>query len=99
CANVYAFSPDEQLISCCSCLITPNGVMELGVNRDLTIKTLTGVVPTSVVVKLLSTLAGTSGAGTNCSNSAATVTTATIVSGMLAWGTTLHQVGTTTTYA
>ena len=51
CVNVYAFSPDEQLISCCSCLITPNGVVQLGVNRDLTIKTLTGVVPSSVVVK------------------------------------------------
>ena len=87
CVNVYAFSMDEQLVSCCSCLITPNGVMSLGVNSDLTIKTLTGVVPTSVTVKLLSTLAG---AGTSCTNSAATVTTATIVGGMAAWGTTLH---------
>jgi hypothetical protein len=90
CVNVYAFSPDEQMISCCSCLVTPNGVVNLGVNRDLTSKTLTGIIPTSVVVKLLSTLAGTGGTGTNCNNSAATVTTANIVPGMLAWGTTNH---------
>jgi uncharacterized repeat protein (TIGR01451 family) len=93
CANVFTFSPDEQLISCCSCLITPNGVVNLGVNRDLTIKTLTGVVPTSVVVKVVSTLAGTGGTGSSCTNSAATVATATIVSGMAVWGTTLHQQG------
>ncbi len=90
CVNVYAFSPDEQLISCCSCLVTPNGVVNLGVNRDLTAKTLTGVIPSSVVVKLLSTLAGPGGTGTSCSNSAAAVTTATIVPGLLAWGTTIH---------
>ncbi len=91
CVNVYAFSPDEQLISCCSCLVTPNGLVNLGVSRDLTSKTLTGVIPTSVVVKLLSTLAGAGGTGTSCTNSAATVTTATIVPGMLAWGTTIHN--------
>src|ERR1019366_7517653 len=67
CVNVYAFSPDEQLISCCSCLVTPNQVVDLGVNRDLTYKTLTGVVPPAVVVKLLSTLAG-NGSGTSCTN-------------------------------
>ena len=91
CVNVYAFSPDEQLISCCSCLVTPNGVVNLGVTRDLTSKTLTGVIPTSVVVKLVSTLAGTGGTGTSCTNSAATVTTATRAPGMLAWGTTIHN--------
>src|SRR6202050_4968517 len=48
CINVYAFAPDEQEISCCSCLLTPNSVANLGVNRDLTSPTLTGVVPTSV---------------------------------------------------
>ena len=90
CVNAYAFSPDEQLISCCSCLVTPNGLVNLGVNRDLTSKTLTGVIPTSVVVKLVATMAGTGGSGTTCTNSAATVTTATTVAGMLAWGTTNH---------
>jgi hypothetical protein len=108
CVNVYAFSPDEQLISCCSCLVTPNGLVHLGVNADLTSKTLTGVIPTSVVVKLVSTLAGTGGAGTSCSNSAASATITApgvapvaggTVAGLVAWGTTLHpaSVGTLTT--
>jgi hypothetical protein len=70
CANVYAFDPNEELISCCSCLVTPGQTVNLGVNRDLTVKTLTGVVPTSVTIKLLSTAAGGDGTGTNCTNSA-----------------------------
>ena len=90
CLNVYGFSPDEQLISCCSCLVTPNGLANLGVNRDLTGQTLTGVVPTSTVLKLVTTLAGGDGTGTSCSNSAAVVTAASIAGGGLAWRTTLH---------
>jgi hypothetical protein len=88
CVNVYAFDPAEELVACCSCLVTPDQVVNLGVNRDLTSKTLTGVIPTSVTVKLLASLAGTGGAGTSCTNSAATVTTP--VSGLAAFGTTLH---------
>ncbi len=92
CVNVYAFDPGEELISCCSCLVTPDETVNLGVNRDLTVKTLTGVVPTSVTVKLVATLAGAGGAGTSCSGSAALVTTATPACGLTAWGTTLHSV-------
>ena len=94
CVNVYTFSPDEQLISCCSCFITPNAVVNLGVNRDLTIKTLTGVVPPSVTVKLLNTLAGPNGTSGSsaCTNSAAVAggPINPIAIGMAAWGTTLH---------
>lgn len=89
CANVYVFSPDEQLISCCSCLLTPNSLNNLEVNRDLTSRTLTGVIPTSVVVKLLASKPA--GTGTSCTNSASAVTTSNLVSGLRAWGTTIHQ--------
>jgi len=91
CVDVYAFSPDEQLISCCSCLVTPNGLVNLTGNRDLVSNTLTGIRPNSMVVKLLATLAGTGGSGTSCSNSAATAVRANVVPGMLAWGATLHS--------
>jgi hypothetical protein len=90
CVNVYAFDPGEELIACCSCLVTPDQTVNLGVNRDLTVKTLTGVVPTSVTVKLLATLAGPGGTGSSCTNSAATLTTATLAIGADAWRTTLH---------
>jgi hypothetical protein len=98
CVNVYAFDPGEELISCCSCLITPDETVNLSAIADLTSKTLTGVIPTSITIKLLGTLAGTSGTGSSCTNSAAMVATASavagaagsIVGGFAAWGTTLH---------
>jgi hypothetical protein len=100
CVNVYAFDPAEELISCCSCLVTPDQTVNLGVNTDLLAKTLTGAVPTSVTVKLLATLAGGDGTGSTCTNSAASVTTANLATGSLAaWGTTLHTTPTAATFA
>ena len=90
CINVYAFSPDEQLISCCSCLVTPNGLVSLSANNDLVSNTLTGVRPNSIVVKLLSTAAVANSTGVSCTNSAALVTAGNLARGMLAWGTTVH---------
>src|SRR5580658_10457029 len=100
CVNVYAFDPGEELVSCCSCLVTPDQTVNLGVIRDLLARTLTGAVPPSVTVKLLSTLAGGDGTGSSCTNSAATVTTATLATGsMAAWGTTLHTTPQSGAYA
>ena len=92
CVNVYAFSPDEQLVSCCSCLITPNGLVSLSVYESLRSNTLTGVTPNAMVIKLVNTLAGAGGSGTTCAGSAAIAGGAgfPIVGGIAAWGTTAH---------
>jgi hypothetical protein len=86
CMNVYTFSPDEQLISCCTCPITPDGLVSLSARNDLISNTLTPGVPTSIVIKLLGSLQGT---GT-CN--AATVGTGAnvLATGLAAWGTTIH---------
>ena len=86
CVNVYAFSPDEQMVSCCSCPVTPNGLVSLGAQRDLISNTLTPAVPTSITIKLLATVP----VGGSCNNSAAAVVANELAPGMAAWGTTLH---------
>ena len=80
CVNVYTFSPDEQEISCCSCVVTPNGLVSLSVKNDLISNTLTPAIPGSVVVKLLATTGGACNAATPGA----------LAAGMAAWGTTVH---------
>ncbi len=82
CMNVYTFSPDEQLISCCACPITPDGLVSLSARNDLISNTLTPGVPTSIVVKLLATPQ----VNPTC-NAAAPGSPA---PGLAAWGTTIH---------
>ena len=72
------------MISCCSCPVTPNGLVSLSARRDLVNNTLTPAVPTAIVVKLYATVP----VGGSCSSSAANPGAAS--SGMLAWGTTVH---------
>jgi hypothetical protein len=94
CANVYAFTPDEQMVSCCSCPVTPNGLVSLSAQNDLASNTLTPAIPTALVVKVLATLP----VGGSCNNSAAMVTTATLANGIKSFGTTIHATPAAGTY-
>lgn len=85
CANVYAFAPDEQLISCCSCPITPNALVSLSAKRDLISNTLTPAIPTSIVVKILFSTGVTA-----CDASTPGPAPNVLAVGGAAWGTTLH---------
>jgi hypothetical protein len=81
CMNVYTFDPAEELISCCACSVTPDGLVSLSVRNSLISNPLTPAIPTSVVIKVVATTGGTCNAAT-ASN---------LAHGALAWGTTLHQ--------
>jgi uncharacterized repeat protein (TIGR01451 family) len=104
CANIYTFDASEELISCCSCLVTPNGLNSLSARNDLISNTLTPGVPTSIVIKLVGTTPlglSPTGTGGTCNPSSPIVSPAgpglggTLVPGLLAWGTTLHSLPTT----
>lgn len=92
CANVYAFDPQEELVSCCSCPVTPNGLVSLSANADIIPNVLTPAKPTSLVIKLLASAPIGSGPTTTCANSAMFAGSATspLLPGMQAWGTTVH---------
>ena len=86
CANLYTFDPAEELVSCCTCTITPNALQSLSVLRSLISNTLTAAVPTAVVIKMVAS------SGSTCN--AASVAPDSLASGMRAWGTTIHQLPT-----
>lgn len=54
CAMIYVFAADQQLSECCGCVETHNGLRKLSVRTNLTSNPLTGVVPTSGVIKVIS---------------------------------------------
>jgi hypothetical protein len=54
CASIYIFDSAEELNECCSCRITPNGIVSLSVNTNLTNNTLTGKKQARGVAKVVS---------------------------------------------
>jgi len=107
CANVYAIDPNEDVVACCSCLITPDATVHLGAKADLVSNTANGRATTSITIKLLASLGTGSVSPTSCSNSAAEVGNTLgqpnlpiAPFGMLAWGTTIHSApGSAVSYA
>ena len=95
CINIYTFAADEQEVACCSCLVTPNALWSASVKTALLNSTLTPSFPNEVVIKLLSTIPLTGAGGTQTCNPAAP-TNASLTSGLLAWGTSVHGVPTAT---
>ena len=94
CANVYTFDQSEEMVSCCSCLVTPNALVSLSVQGDLISNTLSPSTPTAVVIKIVSTDAEGS---TTCDPTE--YQPGNLAPGLRAWGTTLHALpATPTTY-
>ena len=96
CLNVYAFDANEEMISCCSCLITPNGLNAVSARADLVKEALTPGVPTSIVLKVVASIPmnlSPTGEGGTCN--ASTPTPTTVSPGLAGWGTTLHALPTT----
>jgi hypothetical protein len=54
CASIYVFDSIEEMNECCSCRVTPNGILSLSVNTNLTSNTLTGKALTRGIVKVVS---------------------------------------------
>src|ERR1022692_833729 len=52
-ANIYVFDDSEELTECCSCLVTPDGLLSESVNKNLTANPITGIKPTRGVIKVI----------------------------------------------
>jgi hypothetical protein len=54
-ANIYVFNNDEEMEECCSCVVTPNGYLDLDVNGDLTSNPVGGgVAPKRGIIRVVS---------------------------------------------
>ena len=53
-ADIYVFDDSEELTECCSCLVTPDGLLSESVNNNLTANPITGIKPTRGVIKVIS---------------------------------------------
>ena len=92
CVNAYYFDPNEELLTCCSCYVSPNALHSFSLQQDFLAKLLTPGTESAGTVMLIST----DGATGTCTNSAATWTLPEL--GMRAWMTTSHNntsIGTT----
>src|SRR5271168_4839364 len=55
-ADFYVFDDSEELTECCSCAITPDGLLSESVQKNRTANPLTGIKPTRGVIKVISSI-------------------------------------------
>jgi hypothetical protein len=55
CAAIYVYDSFQELSECCSCKVTPNGLLTLSVNTDLTSNPLTGVTLATGSIRIVPT--------------------------------------------
>jgi len=104
CVNVYGMNAQAQLAACCTCLVQPNALDHISVNRDLLGTVSQQSKPHTLVIKLLGTSiaapvapnpgvgscnAATVTLGAQAPRSVPTPATVTLSQGMLAWHKTL----------
>lgn len=58
CANIYVFTPDQQLAECCSCPVSPNGMQGFSLATNLTTNPLTSTVQHNGAIKIVSSFGG-----------------------------------------
>src|ERR1700674_1945692 len=58
CANIYVFTSDEQMIACCSCKVSPNGMQGFSLATDLVANPLTSLTPHAGAIKVVSSQGG-----------------------------------------
>ncbi len=89
CADIYVFDSTQEMIECCSCRITANGLREFSVLNDLTQNPLTGFpAPNSGVIKIIADT------NANCNETAPVIATGTndaLEYGLLAWQSHVQQ--------
>jgi hypothetical protein len=57
-AAYYVFDDSQELIECCACVITPDGINSESVRKNLTANPLTGIIPTRGVIKVIGSTTG-----------------------------------------
>jgi hypothetical protein len=53
-ASIYVFDDSQEMLECCNCFISADGLLSEWVNRELTGNTLTGRTPNRGVIKIIS---------------------------------------------
>ncbi|MBS1874898.1 MAG: hypothetical protein JSU00_16895 [Acidobacteria bacterium] len=90
CANFYTFDPNEEMQTCCSCPVTPNGLSSLSIMDDIMAQNLIVNPSSAITVKVLFTLKSTQNKGGECDPTQASFVN--LAKGGLAWGTNLRAV-------